>query len=92
VTAGSVRDGTPREQDANGSATALTSIGFTSTRVSIRAAQLLKVAGFDVLIASRRTSGCGVLLLVDSARAGTALETLGARDMVPSDVADYPLP
>lgn len=67
-------------------------LAFESVRVLLRAGELLKEAGFDVLVVPRRTLNCGVLLLVQQRFAAAALSALARQAIKPDDVLPYELP
>lgn len=65
------------------------SLAFGTVRILLRAGELLKGAGLDVLVVPRRTKGCGVLLLVEQHLTNAALSALSERGIRPQRVMLY---
>lgn len=63
-------------------------MAFASVRLLLRAGQVLRQAGIDVLVVPRRIEGCGVLLLVGQDSAA-ALSLLSAHAIAPAEVLPY---
>jgi len=64
-------------------------LAFASVRGLLAAGELLKAAGFGVLVVPRRIAGCGVLLLVPSGSATAALALLGTHGIEPTGLVPY---
>jgi hypothetical protein len=57
--------------------------------VLLHAGEVLRQAGYDVLLVPRRIRGCGVLLLVERRLAALALGELARHSIEPTEVLPY---
>jgi len=64
-------------------------LGFGSVRQLLHAGELLRAAGFDVLVVPRRAPGCGALLLIEQHAFAAALAVLASGRVPPSEVRPY---
>jgi hypothetical protein len=64
-------------------------LSFSSIHLLLRAGEVLKQVGYDVLVVPRRINGCGVLLLVERHCAAAALGELARRSIEPAEVLPY---
>jgi hypothetical protein len=64
-------------------------LAFSSIHLLLRAGEVLRQVGYDVLVVPRRIKGCGVLLLVERHCVAAALDELARRSIEPAEVLPY---
>jgi hypothetical protein len=64
-------------------------LAFSSVRLLLRAGEVLRQVGYDVLVVPRHIKGCGVLLLVERHCTAAAIGELAKRSIEPAEVLPY---